>query len=296
MIEKLFGRKTGGGKAPAARKEPLLQQRAVDSMRKQLDSVEDFLTLEGNSSLDSVVRDCFEAWRKLPPLLAENDRAEIVLSAYYREGKIRDFLRKLRDFVDRMDAIDSDETAREMGYCNYLFFLEQFVETMKSQYEEAAAKPCPKPPELTPDNVAWFIGAECGQIAPIQDLPKVWTAARRMLDQAEVGQKVPEKFRETSAALSGALETLKGGRQSLDASEESIRELHDLASTLEERAAAISMNIRRGTALYEALTSRMTAAWFRAFDPETGPVGTMSRAELKAFYREQLDSLRLPEE
>lgn len=289
----VFGRKAGDGRP---RREPVLQQRALDKMRARLESVEDFLTLEGTGPLDSAVRECFELWRELPPLLAENDQAEIVLSAYYREGKIRDFLKKLRNFVGRMDKIDSDETAREMGYCNYLFFLEQFMETMTARYEEAGAKPRPEPPERTPDNVAWFIGAECGQIAPIQDLPKVRTAARQMLSQAAAGQKVPERFRETSAALSGALEALEGGRTASAASAEAIEELRDLAGALEERSAAVRRNIRRGTELYEALVSGMTAAWFRAFDPETGAVGTMSRTELKAFYQERLDGLEIPEE
>lgn len=254
--------------------------------------VDEFLTLQGKKELSQTLRECFEAWQTLPPLQAENDHAELVLSAVYQQGKIRDFLEKLQAFVDRMDKVDSDDTARDMGYNNYVFFLEQFVSKLKQQYEETAAAPRPEPPACTPDNVAWFISAECGQIAPLQDLPRVRAAAARQLSEARIGQEKTEAFKKAVSDISGALELLNCY------SEENLQELRDLSGLFREREQAMRKNIEKGTELYQALTSVMTDAWFRSFDPEAGdsPVRALSRSELKLFYQERLNELKLPAE
>lgn len=269
--------------------EPLCQ-RELASMEKSLESVDGFLTLQGKDQLSPALQQCFVTWSQLLPLQAENDRAEIALSAFYRKGKIGDYLKGLRDFVERMDTVDSDETARKMGFYNYIFFLKQYMDAMKKQYGEAV--PCLERPACTPDNVAWFIGAECGQIAPIRDLPKARAAARQMLEQAEAGKRPPKKFEYTIGELSTALEELKNGTKK---PKEHVERLGQLNGILNARAEALRENIKKGTELYNALIDGMTEEWFQQFEPEADPVREMTRTELKAFYQKRLDTLALPE-
>lgn len=276
-----------------------LKQSDIDSMKRHLESIDEFLELAGTDQLSQSVKQCFIAWGQLLPLQAENDRAEIVLSAFYQSGKIRDTLKKLQNFVDRMDTVDSDDTARGMGYHNYIFYLQEYLDALKKQYNEV--RPNLEQPECTPDNVAWFIGVECGQIAPIQDLPKVRTAARQMLEQAEVDKRPPEKFASTLSAIGAAREMLgieqKKRRMSTDGSYgEAIEKLEKLGNILNTRAEALRENIQKGKELYNSLIVSMTEEWLQQFNPEASLVQEMTRIELKSFYQERLNALRLPEE
>lgn len=272
----------------------------IESMEKKLEEVDRFLSLEGTDRLSQSVKQCFVTWSRLLPLQEENDRAEIVLSAYYQSGKIQDTLAKLACFVKRMDAVDGADTARGMAYHNYIFFLEEYVRAMKLQYEKV--KLCAEPPVCTPDNTAWFIQAECSQIAPIQDLPKVRTAARQMLEQAEEGKRPPERFYDTARNLGIALEILQLYQKKMQRifADESygapIEALKKLNESLYARAKALKENIKKGSELYDILVRDMTEEWFLQFDPEAGPVRDMTQRELKAFYQEQLSALQLPKE
>lgn len=274
-----------------------LKKREIESMKSSLKDVDEFLELKGTDDLSRSVKQCFTTWSQLLPLQEENDRAEIVLSAFYQNGKIRDTLIKLKDFVKRMDTVDCDETARGMGYHNYIAFLEQYMNAMKIQYKNVNL--CPEKPKCTPDNVAWFIKAECSRIAPIQDLPKVRTAASQMLEQAEVDKQPPERFVSTVRDIGEALQALRPWQKRKPSGEScrmAIEELKELDSRLNARVEALRENIKKGTGLYNALIEYMTDEWFRQFAPESSPVRDMTRVELKSFYQEHLSTLRLPEE
>lgn len=257
------------------------------------DKIYEFLTLRENAKLSPAQRElsqslkeCFEAWRELPPLQAENDQAEIVLSAYYRQGKIQDLLKKLRAFVERMDAVDSGETARDLSYNNYIFFLSDCMTKMNAQYKAVQEQPPLEMPELTPENVAWFISTQCGHIPVLRDLPKGWDTARKVLDN-DASDHLTSALAEVSEAA-GYLDQDPTG---------SIAELQTLTGIFNERKENILRNINQGSKLYKALQV-MTDDWFHTFDPEAedSPVREMSQTELKVFYQERFSRLELPEE
>lgn len=276
-------------KSGGTNQEKLLKDKDMKLMENYLNSVDEFLKLKNNDKLSESVKKCFGTWAGLFPLREKNDRAEIVLSAYYQSEKIRDTLIKLRDFVERMDTVDCDETAREMGYYNYIFFLERDMKDMRKKYEGSDLRQ--ELLELTPDNVAWFIQEECSEIAPIKDLPEVRTAARRMLDLAEVGKKPPKRFRDIISAISTALELLKTGNK-----DKASTDLEELNNLLTERKETLEKNIKKGEDLYKDLIESKIDTWSQKFNPKEEPVRNMTREKVKAFYHEECrDALQLLE-
>ena len=278
----------------------ILDSGDIESMEKGLEAVNRFLKLKGNDRLSNSVKQCFETWVELFGLREKNDRAEIVLSAYYSKEKIRDTLIRLKEFVERMDTVDCDETAREMGYYNYIFFLEQYMNAMRIQYDDVAL--CRKMPDCEPDNVAWFINEECGQIGLIKDLPKLRTAASQMLELAKDGKKPSERFRDIISDIRKALKPLEPEKKddrkipTDESYEAAIAELKELKDRLEKRKEALYKNINKGTELYGDLTADMKDEWFQQFDPKTDPVQGMTRERVKTFYQDCLSKLKFLED
>lgn len=265
-------------------------RKGLDRLQKEMDL---FLALQGDAALpDNMkklsrpLRDCFEAWQPLPTLQADRVRAEIVLSAYYRKEKIQDLLKQLRDYADQMDTEESDEIARSMAYNNYIFFIDLCMREMKDQYAAQIQSPLEKP-ALTPDNVAWFINAQCGHIVALRDLPKARVLAKQVLDDEDTDQ-LNRAYKEVNLAL----ELL------MMMPENTIQQLQAQTAVFIEREKSIREKIDRGTKLFHDLTNAMPEEWFLPFDPKAvdSPVLQMSRSELKAFYQERLGQLGLPEE
>lgn len=236
--------------------------------------------------LSQPLRECFEAWQELPLLQADSERAEIVLAAYYRQDKIQDQLNKLRTFVERMDTVDSDKTARDMAYSNYVFFLHAYMKKLRDQYA-APIRPAREKTELTPDNAAWFLSTQCGHIAALCDLPKERARVKQVLQDNDT-----EQFGPALSNISATLELLE--QENAD----TIRQVQELTAALAGQKANIRKKIEQGRQLFQALIAAMPEDWFQAFDPEAAdsPVREMSRTELKEFYQKKLSLLEPLEE
>ena len=264
---------------------PVVKKREVDLLRGQQKEIEDFLSLRLDrphlEELALAVRDCFTSWQTLMTLQEENEWAKRVLSAYEQQGKIRDLLEKTRAFADGMDG--DAETARQMGYSKYLFYLRHQVTDLQDKGSGSRPKRSP-PPAMTADNVVRFIRTECAGAASLSGLPRARETADELLKQLQVGGPKTKLDDKRLGEVSIAMDLLNSYSQ------EELSWLDDLRSGIDGRAAAMRKNIRRGSALFAALTGVMSDAWFDAFDPETedSPVKTMALPQLQAFYQEKL--------
>lgn len=283
-----------GRRHASERTEPVktdtVRQADINKVVRMREKIEAILSFETKGELSGSLRAGFESWRTLQSLKEESEAAEVVLSAYYRQGKIRDFLSKIQVFTNRIETLSSADAAREMGYNNYIFFLRDQVSEMKEKYRRRQSEISGEPIQNSVDNVVWFIQTECCAATSVKELPGAYETASRLLETMQCGREKTRQDRKDIAAVSGAIELFENGDKS---------ELERLSDGFEQRKKAIHASINEGTALYEALVSVMTEEWFDAFDPEleNNPIAAMSAGELKAFYLEKLNELngKLPQ-
>lgn len=234
---------------------------------------------EKREELASKVEACFTAWQELMSKQQENEWAKSVLAAYERHGKIRDLLAKTRSYADGMESISDAEMAREMGYSNYFFYLRHYISELPDRPASSQ-----RSMTLTADNVATFIQTECGSVACLSKLPKARKTAQELLIQMQVGQPKTELDKKRLGEIQSTLDLLSS------CSKEELLELKDIRSSIVGRTDAMKENIRRGSALFKALTDIMTDAWFDDLDPQTenSPINTMALPELQALYKNKL--------
>ena len=266
-------------------KTDTVRQIDIDNVVRMKEKIKKILSFDKQEAQSRSLRASFESWRTLQSLKEESEAAEVVLSAYYQQGKIRDFLSKIQVFTDRIESLSSVNTAREMGYNNYIFFLRDQISEMKEKYQRKQSEFSGEPIQNSVDNVLWFIRTECFTVASVKELPGAYETASRLLETMQCGREKTRQDRKDIAAISSAIELFENGDKS---------ELEMISNGFKQREKAIQASINEGTALYEALVSVMTEEWFDAFDPEleNNPIAAMSAGELRAFYLEKLNDLK----
>lgn len=270
--------------------EGMVRRKDLANIQRWEKGIEAALDLRLKFDFGQVLKRAFEEWREIPALTRESEAADIVLSAFYQQGKISDYLEKLEAFTDRISSMSSQETARNQGYYNYLFFLRQFVEDMKPKYK--AAREAAKKAELietTPANVLRFISSECACVAALKDLPKAREAVRRLEDSLVLGKARTSLNIKDLAFISESMEFLEMAVRTGDT-----RELEGVEENLIQRKRALKENIDKGSRLYDIITAEMTEEWFEAFNPESDRciVMNMPKEEIRQLYAEKISRIR----
>lgn len=298
-------RRLPGQSLSSASREHLVQEKDIRNAASWKEKLERILSLDCGrrwKPFMEVLGESFAIWSSLGPLREEHDAADVVLSAFYQQGKIKDYLDKLQAFAERIPQMSSAEAARNQGYYNYLFFIRQFLEDMERKYaaergqlsegqthqlqageeEWQAARP-------NVEAVLAFIRQECASVAAVRDLPKVREALRRLDGSLVRGRIKTPDMRRDIATVSKSMELLELAMVTEDTSE-----LQAVRDRLLERKAAMEENIGKAKKLYGVLTSTLTPEWFDAFDPESRicQVRDMDQAELKNVYEAELTKLR----
>lgn len=269
----------------------VISQDEINRAGAYLKRADAFLTFQGKDPLSAALLEGFHAWQELYRLRKESELAEIVLSAFYQQGKIRDILLRAQDFANQLEPDGNTEAAREKGYNNYIYFLGPMIAGMKEHYSEKQAEETRDLP-LTPDNAAWFIRSECGSIPTVQDLPKYRAAMGQLLPELRAGQEKTQQFIKAFSGISTAIHLLH------DYPENDVLRLKARAAELKARVHAVRQTIEKGRAVYVVLTRVMTQEWLDAFNPEAEDslTAAMTRQELKEFYLERIGQIesRLP--
>lgn len=268
-------------------KAGVITQGEINRARDYLKYADAFLSLQGQDPLSAALLEGFHTWQDLRSLRKESELAEIALSAFYQQGKIRDTLLKAQAFANQLGPESNIETAREKGYNNYIYFLRPMMDSLKTRYEEKQAETFDELP-LTPDNAAWFISSECGSIPTVQDLPKYRAEMGRLLPGLRAGQEKTQQFIKVLSGISTAVQLLQ------DYPKNDVRMLRARVAELKARVRSVRQTIEKGRAVYAILTRVMTEAWFDAFDPDAdgSVVSAMTGQEVKAFYLNQISHIK----
>lgn len=286
----VFGRLSGRG-ANSTPKEnqntkELVKARDIKIIEGYARKIKPMISLEKHDDITIELRGAFEVWMEISALRQKNDVAEIVLSAVYQNGKINDYLKKLSVFIERIDDLDTAETARNMGYYNYVFFIRQFIDDMQDKCTEKIREMGNSTIKINPDNVIWFIRSECAGMASIKDLPKAYEAILRLEKNAKEGASKTTEIKQDLAEVSGYIELLGEHKETID-------DIEILKGNLRQRISEIKKNIDKGKKIYRLLTETMTNEWFDQFNPESESCAVLNAAkdELKKFYSKEIQPL-----
>lgn len=258
---------------------------SIKGYQKWIMSVIHLQSSDNNDKIEAL-RSAFEVWREMQSLQSENEMAEIVLSAMYRQGKIKDYLGKVSVFIEQIDASNGVEIAIQKGYYNYLSFIRQFVEDMQKKYSQKAAETKKIVIEESPENVLWFIKSECTDVSAIKDIPKAYEAVAR-LSKLEVGQPYDTYIKKDMGSVAEYLDFFRKDPNSFE-------EIEEVKNNLLQRISAIQRNITKGQQIYELIHEIMTDDWFEQFNPESEACTLMdlSKEGLKAFYSDKMQELQ----
>lgn len=268
------------------------ERHLVNSLPRILSQIEAFLALgqegERYPALRAALKQCFDEWLEVQRLSQENEAADIVLGACYKNGKILDLLQRIKTFAAQIEETDDPALTALEGYNNYAYFLQRHVEELKESY--AAHRSGAASGELSCDikTVSRFIQSECQSIPSVRELPQAREIAKTLIACENLDRRpLTREERIGIGKVTGALELLDGWQEDMD-------ELELLKQDFEQRKEAMRANIERGTALYHTITSILTEAWFRRLDPAgnaaaaDNPIKRMTAMEIKALYLEAL--------
>lgn len=283
------GRRSGAERQFLARRKRV---RTENELERRLADVLDFLLLKEDrqDALCQAYRDAYRAWSGLHGLRADNDRAELVLSAYYRHGRIRDSLWTMRGFAERVERVPDDETARELAYANYVRVVEEQLRDLKNALQETDGHTA-EDAAPTLESLDWFLEEECERVPLLPSLPALVGRAEALLREEGASSADLEA---AAADLGTAARALRD--PACEQGAEIIHALDSVRDILERRTASMQGNIRAGEELRKRLERQLPDEWFRAFDPEGGAgAGTAGRADLRDLLVRRLDALRLPD-
>lgn len=236
-----------------------------------------------------ILQQAFTEWRAIPHIEAENEMADVILSAYLRQGKIQDYIEKMSVFIERIKTMDDPDKVRFMAYNNYLFFLQRFIWDMNEKAANAETQSGPFLQEEDADTAAWFIRDECQSVSCIRDVPKAYRAVKRLKGDLKIGAPMSTQQLQDKKTAALCVDILLQ-----NVPDEDVAEVRRIRETIGERAVSMRKNIDNAKILYEAIHTCFTDEWFDQADPEHAAckIGGMSAAQLEAFYKSKMDEFR----
>lgn len=236
-----------------------------------------------------ILQQTFTVWRAIPHIRAENEMADIILSAYLQQRKIRDYIGKMSVFIERIGSMDNPDKVRFMAYNNYLFFLQRFIWDMNEKVTNAEMESIPPIQDEDADTVAWFIRDECRSVSYIRDVPKAYNAIKRIKENLKIGIPMSAQQLQDKKTATLCVDILLQ-----NVPNEDVAEMQRIKGMLNEQIISMRKNVDNAKILYEAINTCFTDEWFNQVDPEhvTCKINDMSNAELETFYKSKIDEFQ----
>lgn len=251
--------------------------------------ITDVLKFRTRNEVIPILRQAFGVWRGIPHEIAENEIADIILSYYLQQGKIRDYIEKMSALVERIDSMDDPDKVRFMAYNNYFYFLQQFIWDMKEKIEHAKPDNIPLLQDDNMDTVAWFIHDECRSVTYLRDVPKAYDALKRLKKGLKRGDPMTSEQVKDKTTVSLCIELLLAG-----VTDDDKTEMKRIEENLRERALLIRQNIKKAKVLYQAIDKCFTDEWFNQVNPdhESCVINDLSKDALKDIYKEKIEEFK----
>ena len=118
-----------------------------------------------------------EAWNQKENIRASFDRANNILTSYYENGKILDYLERVNRYVD--DLVDDEDPilAFDACYNNYIYFLSHFMNDLKekNQPQNDSTSACALTDQITNQ---WIVEHECCKLIFISKIKGIIHTAK----------------------------------------------------------------------------------------------------------------------
>jgi len=254
----------------------------INIVREQVHDIERFLELNNQKSvLVTAFRDAFRQWLLLMRMQEDQDAAKKVLDLYYQQGKMKDTLESVKAFVQQIHQMPDADTARLMGYNNYVYMLKYQMGKMQEKYQQSQNKPF-QMDIVNKAMVLQFIRSECYAVTAVKDLPKALDAGLELIRKNQKG----EDFTGKDAVHAGMIADAVFFKNRY--TDDDIQELKRLSISLGKQRQVISSQIRESEDIYTALTQCLTEEWFEKLNPGTqeNPIRNMEIHEIQMLYQE----------
>lgn len=238
------------------------------------------------------LRSCFDKRVALEKAHIRYDKANIVLTEYYKSGKILDYIEKIQNFTDNTDTEKEPSYIAERGYNNYVYFLRLFTEELKTKYNNSTSFEDKTAYEHNPKNLCRFIKNDCRDITVIQDLATAYEQCLIIQKKLDSRQKIEPEDQTAYRHISDVMDFTKccKGKKTDFVNQK----LDSLSQTFEEKTMELSINSDKGELLYFLICSSLTDEWFDMLNPqkENNPINTMTSAQIKELYIKSIDRIK----
>ncbi len=253
-----------------------IQKKMLDN----LNDLDDILNFNFNSNFNGsfdcgkikevmrCLKDHFTVWCDFMESKEKYKKADIILSAYYPKGRIRDYLENITMFPTKRAEGESAERIAFQFYNNYVYYLKLDMEELKKNYEATAEKcrAAEKRNRTTKrkEKAAWFLKNECCETKNIEDIYRLLKEGGLFLEGQEGKDSLTEVEKEDLIEIMRRYEDCMKGLENVN-TEAVLAEKEALAG----RNRRMQSETEKAGRLYESLTELLTEKWFAALNPES---------------------------
>lgn len=205
------------------------------------------------------------AWIKKDNLRSQFDCANAVLTAYYENGQILDYLERINRYISELVDDEDLEVAFKACYNNYIFFLSHYMEKLKENHEKSEVEKSPNNSDVEATR-QWIKENELSKLQSVLALKKKLNTAK-VLKRKMSQQALTAADKKTFMGLTGFMDEYDRGTTEYErliiADIETIK---TQTSQINDQIANMNDEIQNAENLYKALTSVLAPEWFEQFD------------------------------
>lgn len=278
-----------GWKEGQERNKKRVKQNEIEIVNIYIQKIESLLEFQAYKKLSDALKDAFTAWLNILEIKADNEKAEIVLSALLQNDKIWDSLSNALEFAETLEPDEDVKTISEIFINQFIYFLRKSVNAMRDKYLAVPEKIINKTDQKL--NVLRFINEECFAAPSISGVPSAYEALKRLKLSLRVGEDKTLQQMQDFNNVSTCFELLEQAGPEYNSD---IAELTLIKSGLLDRFERMNANIDKAKPVYDIIINFMSDKWFDDFYPDIEGAEVskiISIDELKKFYCERLSAV-----
>lgn len=223
----------------------------------------------------------YVVWIKKDNLRSQFDCANNVLTAYYENGQILDYLERINKYISELVDEENLAVAFKACYNNYVFFLSHYMKELKDNHEKCEVEKSPNNSDVETTR-QWIKENELSKLQSVLAFKKKLNTAK-VLKRKILQQVLTATDEKAFRSLTGFMEEYNQGTTEFERFIiADIATIKTQTSQINDQIANMNIEIQNAGNLYKVLTSVLSPEWFEQFDVEkNGDIETT--AELRDF-------------
>ena len=231
-----------------------------------------------------------ETWNQKENIRASFDRANNILTSYYENGKILDYLERVNRYVDDLTDDEDPVLAFDACYNNYIYFLFHFISDLKEkyQYKNDSTSTCISTDQITNQ---WIVEHECCNLIFISKIKGIIHTAK-LLGSKGVQQTFSVEDEKTFRRLTAFAEEYSTGSTGYENYiDEDISSVNNQTEQLKRQISRMEEEIQKSEKLYNLLLNILSAEWFERMTPNRIEKSFETSTELKEYLIQALGEI-----